>query len=115
MPAPVRRLVLLDDIPQLQPDEAAARMAEGAVMVDVREQEERAQARIPGTLFIPLSQLQRRWQELPRKPLILQCAAGARSHQAARFLAGHDFEVANLASGITGWYRTGHPVDTDPE
>lgn len=102
-------------IPQLQPEEAANRLDQGAVLVDVREPEEHAQARVPGALFIPLRQIPQRLDELPRDtPLILMCAAGMRSQQAASYLANQGFEVANLMHGINGWYRTGHTVDTSP-
>ncbi len=107
---------VIDGIEQLDPAAAAARMAAGAVMVDVREPEERAQARIPGTLFVPLRLLPSRLGELPKdKPLILQCAAGMRSHQAAKFLSNQGFEASNLMHGIQGWYRMGQHVDVGPE
>ncbi len=106
----------IDGIEQLAPAEAAARVEAGAVMVDVREPEERAQARIPGSLFIPLRLVPDRMHELPKdRPLILQCAAGMRSHQAAKFLQAQGFQVSNLMHGIQGWYRMGQTVDTGPE
>ncbi len=102
-------------IPQLLPDQAAQRIDQGAVLVDVREPEEHAQARVPGSLFIPLRQIPERAAELPKdKPLILMCAGGVRSQQAATYLANEGFDVANLMHGINGWYRTGHIVDTSP-
>ncbi len=107
---------VVNGIEQLGPQEAAQRLSDGAVMVDVREPEERAQARIPGSLFIPLRLVPQRFDELPRdRPLILQCAAGMRSQQAAQFLEAQGFEVANLMHGIQGWYRMGNHVDVGPE
>lgn len=98
-------------IPQLMPNEAHDKVQTGTKMVDVREQNERDAAHIPGTLFLPLSELQARFEELPKEPLILQCAGGARSQQAAQFLASHGYEVANLAHGIQGWARMGLPIE----
>lgn len=98
-------------IPQLMPDEAHDQLQAGKIMVDVREQHERDAAHIPGTLFLPLSQLAERWEELPREPMILQCAGGVRSQQAAQFLAGQGLDVANLAHGIKGWAQMGLPIE----
>lgn len=104
--------MMVDGVEQVDAPTAARLLAEGAVMVDVREAEERSQARIPGSLWIPLSQLQDRYEDLPDQPLVLQCAGGMRSHQAAKFLQGHGFQTFNLMHGLLGWYRTGHAVDT---
>ncbi len=107
---------VIDGIEQLTPAAAAERVQAGAIMVDVREPEERSQARIPGSLFVPLRLIPERMHELPKdRPLILQCAAGMRSHQAAKFLQAQGYEVANLMHGIQGWYRMGQTVDMGPE
>lgn len=99
----------MDGIRQVSPLEA--RDLE-AIIVDVRETHERAQARIPGSIHLPLSELQARWEELPDdRLLILQCAMGGRSQAAAQFLAAHGRRVANLASGIQGWHAHGLPLE----
>lgn len=104
--------MIVDGVEQLDAAAAARRVSEGAVMVDVREAEERAQARIPDSLWVPLSQLPQRFEELPRRPLVMHCAGGARSHQAAKFLQQKGFHAANLMHGLHGWYRMGQPLDT---
>jgi phage shock protein E len=106
----------VNGIEQVDPATAQQRILQGAVMVDVREADERGQARIPGTIALPLSVLTERWQDLPiDRPLIIQCAAGARSQHAAQFLAAHGCRTANLMHGLGGWFRVGLPIDTDPE
>lgn len=106
----------IDGVEQLQPDEALRRHRDGALILDVRESEERAQARIPGSIAIPLAALPGRLDDLPRdRPIIVQCAAGIRSQQAARFLQANGMDAANLMHGLQGWFRMGQPVDTDPE
>lgn len=105
------------EIEQLMPQEGLDRQRAGWLMVDVREQQEWDQARIPGTVHVPLSQFQARFEELPRdQALVMQCAGGVRSQQAAMFLVQQGFEpdrVANLAHGISGWARMGLPVEME--
>lgn len=75
------------------------------LVIDVREDAERAAATIPGTVHIPMRQLSGRLTELPEAtPLVFVCHHGARSRQAAEWAAAHGrADVANLAGGIDGW------------
>lgn len=109
MAAPVSRI---DGIEQVDAATAHQAMRDGAVLIDVREPLEWRVARIPGALHVPLSALAERVHELPRdRPLVLQCAAGARSQAAAAWLQAQGFEVANLAHGIQGWHHAGLPLE----
>lgn len=80
---------------------AKARLPEllrrGAVVVDVRGPEEYAAGARPGSLNIPLGELEGRVKELDAsKPVIVCCASGARSAMAAGLLAKNGFkEVVN--------------------
>lgn len=78
----------------------------GAVTVlDVREDEELAIARLPGALHIPLQELPQRLAEVPRDtPLAVLCHHGMRSAMATRWLMqqGHA-DVANIDGGIDAW------------
>lgn len=69
----------------------------GAVVVDVRGPAEHAAGARPGSLNIPLGDLERRAGELdPSKPVVLCCASGARSAMAAGILKSRGFkEVVN--------------------
>lgn len=90
-------------------------MASGAgIIVDVREGYERREARIPGSVHVPLGELLDRLNELPSgKTRILQCHSGARSRMAADALAemGNGDGFANLAGGIVAWARAGQPIE----
>lgn len=101
------------EIEQIAPAEGLERQEAGWLMVDVREQNEWDAARIPGAIHVPLSELQNRFEEIPRdRELVLQCAGGFRSQQAAMFLAEQGYErMANLAHGINGWARMGLPLE----
>ena len=71
--------------------------AAGAVFVDVRTPAEFAAGSRPGSLNIPLAELERQAAKLDKsKPVILSCASGARSGTAALILKGLGFrQVTN--------------------
>ncbi|MFA5943097.1 MAG: rhodanese-like domain-containing protein [Candidatus Thermoplasmatota archaeon] len=82
-----------------------------AVILDVREEDEVAYARIPGSVHIPLFELQTRIRELPKDRLVVcQCASGGRSMGATATLLRHGLKAANLTGGIMAWARSGLPV-----
>ena len=106
----------MSDLPlTLSPAEAAALLAapDAPLLIDVREESEWNEVRIPGAMLIPLSQFVARQEEIPAgRALIMQCRSGGRSGQAALALrtAGRS-NVANLAGGITDWEAAGLPVE----
>ena len=82
-------------------------------LIDVRQPDEYAFAKIEGAKLIPLGEIMQRMDELDdTKELILQCKAGGRSAQAIEFLtrAGYQGEMSNLKGGITAWSN-----DVDPK
>ncbi|MFP6749738.1 MAG: rhodanese-like domain-containing protein [Alphaproteobacteria bacterium] len=86
-----------------------------AVLVDVREDEEYAEERIPGTLPFPLSRFDP--GNLPGEPgkkTALTCFIGGRSNEAAERLlaAGHD-ETFQLDGGLFAWKKAGFTTDTN--
>ncbi|GAA4414335.1 rhodanese-like domain-containing protein [Quisquiliibacterium transsilvanicum] len=100
---------------QLDPPSALERLNAGtAWLVDVRERAEIARAAFdaPNVVVIPLSEFERRRDELPRdQDLILACASGGRSFQAVQYLIHHGYSrVTNLAGGIGLWHAHGLPV-----
>ena len=74
----------------------------GARIVDVRTADEFADGAYPGAINVPLATLQARLGELePKgKPVVLYCASGARSAQAARLLKLAGFTDVINAGGI---------------
>ncbi len=82
-----------------------------AQLVDVREDSEVAQARIPGTIHIPLGQLPTRLGELdPARPVIAICRSGNRSGTATRFLAQAGYDCDNMTGGMLAWQAAGLPT-----
>jgi molybdopterin/thiamine biosynthesis adenylyltransferase/rhodanese-related sulfurtransferase/molybdopterin converting factor small subunit len=74
-------------------------------ILDVREPNEYQINKIAGSTLIPLGELPRRYQELPRDvEIIAQCKTGARSGRAQDFLLSVGFpKVKNPKGGILRW------------
>ncbi len=73
-----------------------------ALLLDVREPNEFAAGHIPGSLNLPLSQLRRRFGELPRdREIWISCGVGQRAYYATRFLAQLGYRPRNLSGGYT--------------
>ena len=96
-------------IPQLSAVELARwrddASRDAPLVVDVREPWEVELCRIDGSVSIPLGELARRMDELPReRPLVLVCHHGGRSQHAAMLLEGARFaQLHNLAGGVESW------------
>ena len=90
---------------------------DGALLVDVRENDEIAQLEydVPSILHIPLTQFEERFQEIPKnKPVVLVCKSGVRSLRATGFLVNHGYEnVVNMKHGIIRWVQKGFPTKGD--
>lgn len=95
--------------------EAKALLAKNSktLLLDVRTPDEYRQAHLKGALLIPLGELQRRVQEIPRdRPVLVYCAVGARSLSAAGFLASKGYrDIYNMSDGLVGWYKNGLPLE----
>jgi len=79
-------------------------LPEDAVLLDVREPAECEQGMIPEAVSIPLGQLRKRLDELPRDRLVVvYCAVGLRGYLAERMLRQHGFETCNLSGGMSTW------------
>ncbi|MGH2471430.1 MAG: MBL fold metallo-hydrolase [Candidatus Limnocylindria bacterium] len=98
-------------IEQFDARTAAARSAEGAVLLDVREASEWNAGHAPGAIHIPYEQLHERAHELPLDRLIVTyCAGGIRSSLAASVLESMGHDVANLRGGFTAWRNAELPI-----
>ena len=74
-------------------------------LIDVREPNEYAYARLPGAVLKPLGGIYQWAQELDKdQEYVLYCHTGARSWQAAYMLEQMGFkQVINLSGGIDSW------------
>ena len=79
---------------------------DGIQVVDVREEEEVKQKKIPGSIWIPLGELKKRMKELdPKKETAVHCESGLRSYKACLSLKHAGIEnVKNVDGGMLCWY-----------
>ena len=132
-PNPIRPIIekLIDyeefcGIPQAQTQEAEGKMlipemtvqdlkqlldseADDFILIDVRNPHEYEIARIPGSVLVPLSDIEQgpgliKIKELMNnRRLIAHCKMGGRSAKALDILKENDIEGTNLKGGITAW------------
>ncbi|MGI4815186.1 MAG: rhodanese-like domain-containing protein [Janthinobacterium lividum] len=100
---------------QITAPELAAWLADPArpapTLLDVREPWEVQTCALPGIVAIPLREVPVRSSALSQDgPIVCICHHGARSAQAAMFLASRGFEdVINLQGGMDAWSRQVDP------
>ena len=71
------------------------------IILDVREELELISGKLNDSINIPLSELRKRYTELPKdKEIWTYCAVGLRGYIASRFLTQKGYKVKNLAGGI---------------
>lgn len=89
-------------------------LADDAVIIDVREQNEWDAGHAPGAIHIPMGELPSRLGELPeadeRDPLPIICRSGNRSGRVVEWLNQQGFDVANVEGGMKQWAFAGKPV-----
>jgi adenylyltransferase/sulfurtransferase len=93
---------------KITPAELKARLDRGEPfrLIDVREPEEWAVARLPKAELLPLSQFQQQGiKELgPDEDIVLYCHHGVRSGRVQDYLKAQGFtNVKNLTGGIDAW------------
>ncbi len=96
--------------------DAATGGGEPVVVVDVREVEEYAEGHVPGARLVSLATVPRHLDDVPQdfpldRPVYLVCQVGARSAQAAHYLAQRGVDAVNVEGGTAEWVRAGYPVD----
>jgi rhodanese-related sulfurtransferase len=102
------------DIPSVAVDDVDAMVADGAALIDIREQNEWDEARIPGAELKPMSSINDWYQDLPRdRTVILYCRSGQRSAQAVHALVTQaEFDnVLNMTGGIIAWAEAQLPIE----
>jgi rhodanese-related sulfurtransferase len=90
------------------------RAGEPLVVVDVRPVEEYRAAHVPGSVSIPLDELEERLRELPQGREIVAYCRGpycAYAPEAVRTLRRHGFRARNLSEGLPEWAAAGHGVE----
>lgn len=110
------------NVENLTPEQVAAELARGdALLVDVREPQEREAAAIPGSIHAPRGMLEfyadpsqpyHKEGLEPNRRIILHCASGGRSALGAATLKEMGYtNVAHLEGGLKAWQEAGQPVE----
>lgn len=101
------------DVLQVDPI-AAMRLVDesGAILLDVREDDEWAAGHAPGAVHLRLGRLDP-GTFAASAPVVAVCRSGNRSGSAARKLAAAGVTVYNLVGGMKAWREAGRPVIRD--
>jgi rhodanese-related sulfurtransferase len=108
-------------IENLSPQQVEAELADGnALLVDIREPDERARAAIPNSVHAPRGMLEfyadpaspyHRAEFDPSRRTILYCASGGRSALATRALQQLGYaHVAHMDGGLKAWTEQDRPL-----
>lgn len=100
---------------ECQPTEAKSWIDQGtAILIDVREDNELMQARIPEAIHLPLSRFDPNGlPETDGKRVAFLCAHGVRSQQVSQYLVANGLlnEAYNVTGGIAAWAQAGLPYE----
>ena len=101
-------------IPEIDVHEAKRRVELGAFFLDVREEDEYAQAHIAGTTLLPMSRFAADFEgALPKeRQIVVHCRTGGRSANATAFLQQHGYDAVNMGGGIVAWSEQGFDVSS---
>ena len=104
-----------DGLESIDASSLARRLRDDDVIVlDVRPAEEYDAGHIPGARSIPIDDLERRLQELPRASEIIAYCRGPYcvfSDEAVALLNNHGYQARRLEYGLPDWRSEGLPVE----
>lgn len=96
--------VITGRTPTVQWHELDSRVAQGAIIVDVRTESENAAGSVPGAMLVPVDSLRSRVGEIPTdREVIVHCKVGQRGHTATQVLRAHGINAVNLDGGFLTW------------
>ena len=118
MPGPRFKKIAEDakrNIKEVTPAEALRRQQSGALLVDVRENEEYLKAHAKDALPISKGVLELKIEEAasdPSTPILCYCGGGSRSALAAESLQRMGYtDVASVSGGFKAWQDAGLPTE----
>ena len=103
----------MPDIPEIDPAGANALVDGGALLLDVREDDEWAAGHAPGATHLRLGLLNEQRPANDGRTIVAVCRSGARSGKATEALRAWGYDAVNLAGGMQAWAAEGLPVVTD--
>ncbi len=99
------------DVVEVEPEDADRLARTGALLLDVREDDEWAAGHAPAATHLAMGLVPERIADLPADRTILcLCRVGGRSGSVALHLAAAGFDVRNVSGGMQAWEARGLPV-----
>src|SRR6516164_846185 len=99
--------------PEVGARAAAALVDAGALLLDVREPAEWQAGHVAQAWLLPMGQVARHRNELPRdRRIVVACRSGGRSAAVAEALRAWGFDAVNLSGGMCAWAAAGLPTVT---
>jgi len=92
----------------------AKEKGEAVQLIDVRSPDEYRAGHVPGAKLVPLNTLMAQVSAFPKQgDVFLICRSGARSAQAADYLARQcgRSNLINIEGGTMAWIQAGYPVE----
>lgn len=101
--------------PTISVEEALAFYDDGALLIDVRTEEEFQAFHIPESLSLPLDQLEDQMEFIPiNLDLVVVCRSGNRSGEGRDILLDAGFpRVTSMEGGLVDWAQAGYPLEGD--
>jgi rhodanese-related sulfurtransferase len=101
-------------ITEIEADVAAERAEAGALVLDVRQDDEWAAGHVADSVHITMDELAARLAELSQdRPIVVVCRSGARSGTVTEALGSRGYDVVNLVGGLQAWAAEGLPLVAD--
>lgn len=112
-------LTVKDDLEPIPRQELLARAREGLVtVIDVRPPEEYAAGHVPGSINVPLAELEQRLEEFHAEQEIVAYCRGPHcvlAFDAVARLRDKGLKARRLEDGYPEWKTAGLPVEQDPD
>ena len=101
-------------VSDVEPEEGRRLVEGGALLLDVREDDEWEAGHAPEAVHVAMGLVADRIDEIPTdRTVVCMCRVGGRSGAVAASLAGSGYDVRNVAGGMLAWEAAGLPVVTD--
>ncbi|WJY51505.1 rhodanese-like domain-containing protein [Streptomyces chengbuensis] len=100
------------------PSVDAASVPAGALVLDVREDDEWAAGHVEGALHVPIGDFVARFGEVTEavadgRRAYVMCRVGGRSAQVTQYLVQQGIDAVNIDGGMQAWDAAGRPMITD--
>jgi rhodanese-related sulfurtransferase len=97
---------------EVDASEAIAKVAAGAYLIDVREQDEWDRGHAPQAHSVPMSRLNELIEQIPSdQEVLVVCLSGGRSARVSSALADAGYQPLNVLGGMSAWAAAGGELE----